>query len=292
MRRSTVLSAVAAVLAVGSAACAPGAGPGPGRAATACFTRNTPGPGVAVVGLVADNTLVCFSDRSPRATFIGAITGLDQDTGLIGIDYRPGNSVLYGVGNGGGLYSIDVSTAIATKVSQLNQPLEGASFGVDFNPTVDRLRIVSDTGQNLRVSVDDGAAIVDGTLNIPGATPVNPATGVAGAAYTNNDFDPNTATTLYDLDTANDNMVVQSPANAGSLAPTGKLGVDASTNVGFDIYSIVSSDTTVDNLALASIATADGDTKLYSVDLKTGQATWIGTFDRLVVDLAIPDNQS
>ena len=77
----------------------------------------------------------------------------------------------------------------------------GTSFGVDFNPTVDRLRIVSDTGQNLRVNVDDGTATVDGTLNIPGATPVNPALGVTAAAYTNNDADPKTATTLFDIDT-------------------------------------------------------------------------------------------
>ena len=27
---------------------------------------------------------------------------------------------------------------------------DGTAFGFDFNPTVDRIRVVSDTGQNLR----------------------------------------------------------------------------------------------------------------------------------------------
>ncbi len=83
------------------------------------------------------------------------------------------------------------------------------------------------------------ATVADGTLTYP-ATPTAPATtatGVNGAAYTNNDLDPNTGTTLFDLDTALDQVVIQSPANAGLLAATGKLGFDASGDTGFDIYS-------------------------------------------------------
>ena len=140
---------------------------------------------------------------------------------------------------------------------------KGPSFGVDFNPTVDRLRIVSDTGQNLRVNVDDGTTNVDGTLNIPGTTPVNPALGVTAVAYTNNDADPNTATTLFDIDTTNDNTVIQAPANAGSLSPTGKLGVDAASPVGFDIYSSLGYGTTTGLRALATFAAPGGPTTLY-----------------------------
>ena len=58
--------------------------------------------------------------------------------------------MLYGVGNGGGVYSIDPATAQASFVSQLSVALDGTSFGVDFNPAAGRLRIVSDAGQNLR----------------------------------------------------------------------------------------------------------------------------------------------
>lgn len=115
--------------------------------------------------------------------------------------------------------------------------LVGASFGVDFNPVVDRLRIISDTVQNLRANVDTGVTLVDGTLTYPPATA--PATGVTGAAYTNNDSDVNTATTLYDVDSMMDQVAIQPPANSGSLSATGKLTVDTSSSVGFDIYNTV-----------------------------------------------------
>ncbi len=95
--------------------------------------------------------------------------------------------------------------AKASLVSRLDVALAGTSFGVDFNPTVDRLRVVSDTGQSLRVNVDTGATLVDAASRIP--VPRWPAaTGVTGAAYTNNDADPNTATTLYDIDSTLDQI--------------------------------------------------------------------------------------
>ena len=74
---------------------------------------------------------------------------------------------------------------------------------------------------------------LDGTLTYPPATA--PASGVSAAAYTNNDLDAATATTLFDLDTALDQVAIQAPANAGSLSATGKLGVDAGSDAGFDI---------------------------------------------------------
>ena len=106
----------------------------------------------------------------------------------------------------------------------------GNPFGVDFNPTVDSLRIVSDTGQNLRADVTTGTTLVDGSLNYPQTPPAPPiiATGVTGVAYTNNDADTNTATTLYDFDSNLDQVAIQAPANSGSLSPTGTLRTDAS----------------------------------------------------------------
>jgi hypothetical protein len=244
------------------------------------------------VGLVADGSLVCFEDDRPRrADTIGTVSGLVHDSSLIGIDYRPANNTLYGVGNTGGVYTIDAGNASAKLVSRLNQPLQGTSFGVDFNPTVDRLRIVSDTGQNLRVNVDDGTTNVDGTLNIPGTTPVNPALGVTAVAYTNNDADPNTATTLFDIDTTNDNTVIQAPANAGSLSPTGKLGVDATSPVGFDIYSSLGYGTTTGLRALATFTAPGGSPTLYGVDLLAGRVAPVGSFRVPVVDIAIPTDQ-
>ena len=147
----------------------------------------------------------------PADQDIGKVKNLAGDQSLVGIDYRVQDGKLYGVGNAGGIYTLGAGDARATKVGQLTVALSGTSFGVDFNPAANRLRVVSNTGQNLRHNLDDatatapplaGMTVMDGTLTVPPAT--TPVMGVAGAAYTNNDLDPNTATTLFDLDTAAD----------------------------------------------------------------------------------------
>lgn len=248
-------------------------------------------PPLEVVGLTDDGTLICFpAPRPDREREIGQVTGLAGDTELEGIDYRPATGELIGVGNQGGIYSIDDETAVATKKSQLSVALSGSSFGVDFNPTVDRLRIISDDGQNLRANVDTGATIVDTPLNYPGGA--NPATGVTGAAYTNNDADPDTATTLYDIDSNLDQVVVQSPANSGQLAATGKLRVDTSPIVGFDIHSSLRRGSTVFNEAVASL-TVGGESRFYRVDLTTGRTFAGRSFDQDddVTAIAVPLDQ-
>ena len=115
---------------------------------------------------------------------------------------------------------------------------------------------------------------------------------MTGAAYTNNDADPNTATTLFDLDSALDQTVIQSPANSGQLAATGKLGVDASTTVGFDIFSAIRKGTTVDVRALAAL-TVEGRSRFYGVNLLQGRATSRGVFStrNQVTGIAIPLDQ-
>ena len=252
-----------------------------------------------MVGLTSDQRLVCFNENSPdQATNIGTVTGFTGgDSALIGIDYRVQNGKLYGVGNAGGIYLLDVTNASATPVNRLSVALSGTSFGVDFNPSADRLRIVSDTGQNLRHNINAGGVtatddVLDyppGTLNTVGPT----ALGIVGSAYTNNDLDLTTNTTLYALDSSLDQIAVQSPPNNGSLVATGKLTINATALVGFDTYSTVRNGATVNVQSLASIKTTDGATKLYSINVPTGKATARGSFisDNQVIDIAIPLNQ-
>jgi hypothetical protein len=270
----------------------------PGLAAASSDTASTPGRRLDVVGLTDGGKLVRFNSAAPQFTrSLGAVKGLVGDVALVGIDYRVQDGKLYGVGNAGGIYTIDTSRwkARATKVSQLTVALQGTRFGVDFNPAANRLRVVSDTGQNLRHNIDDpagtpaaGTTTADGTLTYPGPPPMT-ATGVTAAAYTNNDLDPATATTLFDIDTMLDQVVVQSPANAGQLAATGKLTVDAGTWAGFDISSRQSSGTTVGNRGLATLGVSGGQ-RLFRINLLTGTATDLGRFpgSAQVVDLAIP----
>jgi hypothetical protein len=240
-----------------------------------------------VFGLTDDQRLVRFRECRPHSfREIGYVTGLSgADTALVGIDFRVQNGILYGVGNGGGIYVfIDPDTAEATFVSQLTRALEGTSFGVDFNPAADRLRIISDTGQNLRHDLNPGGVTTaDGALNYTAGTA---AAGVSGAAYTNNDLDAATGTTLFDLDATLDQVAIQSPPNAGPLAATGKLGVDAGAPIGFDIFSRLIRGVAVENRALASLV-VEGKPALYQVNLLTGKASRVGRLDSALLDLAI-----
>jgi Domain of unknown function (DUF4394) len=226
---------------------------------------------VKIMGLTTDQRLVWFRECKPEWTRdVGFVRGLQgPDSALVGIDFRVQDGRLYGIGNGGGVYTIDVDSALAAKVSQLTVGLDGMSFGVDFNPAADRLRIVSNTGQNLRHNVNaGGTTLTDIPLNYMTGVA---ATGITGVAYTNNDLDPNSGTTLFDLDTAQDQVAVQSPPNDGRLVATGKLVVDSDGPVGFDIYTRLSNGVATSNQGFASL-TVGGANGFYRINLLTGRA--------------------
>ncbi|WP_330319455.1 DUF4394 domain-containing protein [Streptomyces clavifer] len=250
-------------------------------------------PGLVSVGLTSDQRLVGFRVTDPGDSWsFGKVSGLSADRKLVGIDFRVQNGKLYGVGDRGGVYTVN-SDAQAVKVSQLTVALAGENFGVDFNPAANRLRVISDTGQNLRHNIDDPAAprttTPDGTLTNP-TTPPSTALGVTGAAYTNNDLDVDTATTLFDIDTVNDRISLQSPANAGTLAPTGNLGANAGPQAGFDIYYKPSDGS---NRGFATLNTG-GKQRFYQVSILDGETSLVGAFPagRQVVDIALPLNQN
>jgi hypothetical protein len=247
-------------------------------------------PQLRVIALTSDQALVRFKECKPgKAKVVGSISGLTgSDTALVGIDYRVQDGLLYGVGNGGGIYTIDGESGAATAVSTLTVALDGTSFGVDFNPAADRLRIISDTGQNLRHNVNaGGTTTADALLNYAAVT----ASGITGAAYTNNDRDADTGTTLFDVDSSLDQVVLQSPPNNGTLVATGKLTVDTDTAVGFDVYTRLDDDQqAAHNRAYASLSSG-GTTQFYRVSLLTGAATSLGELDHGVIDIAIPLDQ-
>jgi hypothetical protein len=250
------------------------------------------GPLVVVFGLTDDQHLIRFRECRPdNAVDLGAITGLDPDTALVGIDFRVQDGLLYGLGDAGGIYTIDRATAAATPVAgaALDIALDGTEFDIDFNPAANALRIVSDTGQNLRQPFADGptqfVTVEDADLNIGGA----PASGITDVAYTNNDLDPNTGTTLFDISSDADQVLLQSPPNDGVLVPTGGLTVTVTADapVGFDIASVRRRGVIVANRAFA-VLDVGGVSGFYRINLLTGQAILIGEFaDLAVSDIAI-----
>ena len=169
--------------------------------------------------------------------------------------------------------------------------ITGVAAGVDFNPAVDRLRVVTNTGQNLRINpLTGGLAGTDTPIAYAaGDAGAGLAPRIAGAAYTNNT--PGTATTtLYVIDTNRGVLATQGSVggtpvspNSGQLFTVGSLGVTTNDTVGFDIAR--------DGTVLASLSpVGTGITRLYSVNLATGAATLIGTVgagNRAYLGLAI-----
>ena len=205
------------------------------------------------------------------------VTGLQSAESILGIDYRPATGQLYALGNTSRIYVINTNTGVATALGTgtFTPLLSGIVAGFDFNPTVDRIRIVTTTGQNLRVNPETGAVQnVDGTIN--GGT--NPM--ISGAAYTNPVAGAAT-TVLYDIDVTNKKLYKQDPPNNGTLVEVGNLTIaNAMGEASFDIAS--------NGTALA--ATSDGTTStLYQVDISNGAATSLGTFGgAMIIGLAIP----
>jgi hypothetical protein len=235
------------------------------------------GPDRVLYATTDQNQLISFNARHPeRLRTFRDITGLPTGVSLRGIDFRPLTGDLYGVGSDSIVYRVNPRTGIAVSEGPAFMPaLNGKSFGVDFNPTVDKIRVVSDAGQNLRLNVDEGTVLsMDAAIN-PGMPQV------VGSAYTNSSFSATkpAATTLYAVDAASDTLFVQNPPNNGTLTMGQPLGIDVGQNVGFDIAGS-------DNLGLLTNATPRRGTKLYSVDVQTGRTKSLGRIGgskRLVV---------
>lgn len=200
---------------------------------------------------------------------------------LQGIDIRPANGRLYALGDNSKIYGIDLGSGATTELASLkladNTPvmLSGTYFGVDFNPVADRLRVVSDNGQNLRINVNDGVTIVDQPLKIGMAGPTPFITAVA---YTNS-YPGTTATTLFDIDSQSNTLYIQTPPNNGVQTDPKSLGIDVNPGIGFDIGNVSGK-----GYGLFTVA---GTTSFYTIDLPSGATTHKFPFSGPVKGLAV-----
>ncbi len=268
--------------------------------------------GETLYGMTTSNKLLTFDSARPRKIISRLrVTGLQPNEEILAIDFRPATGQLYGLGSSSRLYVIDVQTGVATPVGAgpFTPALEGRAFGFDFNPTVDRIRVVGETGQNLRLHPDLGIVVdfdpntagiqSDGRLAYAsGDRNFNRRPLVVGVGYTNPDNDPATGTTLYDLDGRRDVLATQNPPNNGTLNTVGGLGFNLEKLVGFDIsrtgvaYATVKRDDDDDDDddgddrssrsgTVQAMAQNENDERGYShlvtVNLATGRITKIGT---------------
>jgi hypothetical protein len=196
-----------------------------------------------------------------------AIGGLPSGVALVGIDVRPATGDLVGVGSNSVVYTVDPGTGATAPIGSGFAPgLTGTSFGVDVNPVPDALRITSEANGNFRIafaSGNHGAGSPDGALN-----PADPS--IVASAYTNSALTATrpAATTLYAIDSTADQLLVQSPPNAGTLVDGKPLGIDVGQTTSFDIAG---------NLGfLSTVRAGDGGSRLHRVDIATGKATELG----------------
>lgn len=249
-----------------------------------------------------------------------AITGLMAGDVIVGADARastaPGGNGTFTLlaknGTAGRLYTLNPSSAAATSVAVLVNAtggaaiaLSGASYGVDFNPVPDRLRVVGDDGQNLRIDVSNGMTTVDTALTTAGGTTAR--AGVSAVSYTNSIAGGNGAsmtTTLFGLDsTANsvvrigadpangtagdagnpNSGVVNNIANLVAANPDGSASTTAIDIGAVNAFEILG------DTGLALMAAAPGtatNATLYTVNLATGAAARVQDFASPIVAMS------
>ena len=222
-----------------------------------------------LIGLTVQNLLISFDSATPgTVATIGSVSGLTAGDQLVGIDRRPqrlggtplpgpNNGRIYGVGvnftdGSARIYTIDEITAAATLVATLAADpadatpptpfttVEGTSFGIDFNPVPDRLRLTSNTGQNLRMNVDNGLVQLDGPLAYQaGDANFGDAPVAVAVAYSNN-FGGATSTVLRGVDIGQDPdaLVIHTNPNGGILQTSLSLPFNASDIAAYDVSGL------------------------------------------------------
>jgi outer membrane protein assembly factor BamB len=258
-----------------------------------------------IYAVTAANHLIRFNAGEPgKLLSQQPLVGMRDKETLLGIDYRVAKGWLYGLGSSGRLYRINTSNGAVTMIGSVPVAMmpTGSEVGFDFNPAVDRIRVVSAKGENLRLHPDTGS-VVDGDPNVPGLQADGKLVYAAGdihagrvpsivaAGYTYNKQDEK-ITTNFAIDAAYGTLVTQgsregrkpvvSP-NTGQLYTVGALGMGTVEKVSFDIAD-------VSGVAFVAASQPGAlSSSWYEVNLDTGKAVRIGTIgaSERVVGMAI-----
>ena len=228
--------------------------------------------------VLADNNLLKFNANNIKSAISQvAIAGIIAPEKLLSIDFRPATGELYAVSDASKIYIIDATTGKARLVSTtaFAPVLDGAVVSLDFNPVVDKIRIVTNTGQNLRINPE--------TAQVEFVDTKIANTNINGVAYDNNIVGA-LSTTLYDIDVAAKVLYKQDPPNTGALVKVGNLELNLGSNVSFDISS--------DNKNAIAIGKSSEGANLYTINLSNGLAKLVGRFPTSLViqGIAMPVN--
>ena len=215
--------------------------------------------GELAVGVTAASPveLVRFDSDAPGTILARVpVGGLLAGETVRGIDFRPASGELFAMTNILRVLAIDPESGAARQLGTpliTNPQFTGNSpSAFDFNPTVDRLRLVNQVDDNLRYNPNTFLPVDSDGDPINGTTPDtdlafdagDPNAGadpsVVAVAYDRNDNDPATGTTLFGIDSGRDALVsvggtngAPSP-NGGLLFTRGSLGVDVTDLAALD----------------------------------------------------------
>jgi trimeric autotransporter adhesin len=247
---------------------------------------------------VNNNTLYTFDSEFPSVIRTQlTIIGVPNSQLIAGMDIRPATGQIYILGYNRGasqarLYTVNKMTGVATPVGTTAVTVNLGStrnIGLDFNPVVDRVRIVSTNNANIRLNPITGDLVsADAMLKYAVGDRNafrNPAAGAA--AYTNS-FAGTTSTLLYDYDDSTNALVTQVPPNDGVLNTVGFSGYFFATADGGVDIDIAYDARTATNMAFAT-GRPNRDTRysFYNVDLMTGRFNLVGPLSVPVRDIAI-----
>jgi hypothetical protein len=241
--------------------------------------------------------LVSFTPVGPTIGYTSdrAITGVAGGDTIIGMDVSPRDGGIYLLaknGSAGTLYSLDASTAAATAVGQLvadpadtSAPYNGlndSTFGIDFNPQSNLLRLTGGFGSTDNLRVDPATARVTTDIPITAAS-----THLGGVAFHNNDNTLATNTVQYGYNYSADQWGKVTTPNDGSTWTVIQNNSTFASGIGADVgldespsgtmYETHWNSTPTDAQRLYSVTSIDGPTVVH---------TLIGTLPTELVGMA------
>ena len=225
-----------------------------------------------VYGVTQQQSLVRWDSAAPNALLSGmSIWGMQQNEVVLGIDLRPATGEIYALGSFNRLYTLNRMNGQAMPVGvTFSTPLNGSNFGFDFNPMIDRIRVVSNTNNNYVLNPNTGAlqAVATNVFYAAGDVNAGMDPNIVHSAYSNNRVGT-TSTQLFGLDSGLD-MLVKQANSAGTLNSVGSVGTDITELGGFDISGMT-------NMAYAVIRdNAQTRSTFWTVNLMTGQGMMVG----------------
>lgn len=235
---------------------------------------------------LGENSILYELDISNPEKIVSRIkieTSSDSET-IVAIDFRPCTAQLYALSNEGKMYSVNVNHNRISSPQPINRITASAdftasTFGFDFNPVTDRIRLVTNKGENLVLEPRNGGLDKDHGSPFGVTTP-----NVGAVAYTNN-YSGASHTRLLGIDPVTDKLIEYLNAAAGELKTIGDLGIDILEVGGFDISPRSSGGK---EYAIASVRIGQR-WELHHVELETGKLLKLGDLPSgEILGIAIP----